>query len=73
MPAPARRVGAKSIVTIGAYGIEVSQLHWDMTSVSLHGAYEHPDEDACEVIQANAATLSCSGAVVVCIHSGTVN
>jgi 16S rRNA (guanine966-N2)-methyltransferase len=24
------------------------------------------DEDACEVIQANAATLSCSGAVVVC-------
>ena len=37
--------GAVAIRAIGAFGIDISQLHWDMTSFSLHGAYEQPDED----------------------------
>jgi transposase len=37
--------GAVAVRAIGAFGIDISQLHWDMTSFSLHGAYEHPDED----------------------------
>ena len=37
--------GSVGAAAIGAYGIDVSQVHWDMTSVSLHGAYGHPDED----------------------------
>jgi transposase len=36
--------GSAGAAAIAAYGIDVSQIHWDMTSVSLHGAYEHPDE-----------------------------
>ena len=28
-----------------AVGIDVSRMHWDMTSISLHGAYEQPDQD----------------------------
>jgi hypothetical protein len=36
--------GSVGAAATGAYSIEVSQLHWDMTSVSLHGAYEHPEE-----------------------------
>lgn len=30
---------------IGAFGIDITQLHWDMTSFSLHGAYDDADED----------------------------
>ena len=37
--------GAVAVRAIGAFGIDISQLHWDMTSFSLHGAYEQPDED----------------------------
>jgi hypothetical protein len=36
--------GSVGAAAVGAFGIEVSQLHWDMTSVSLHGQYEHPLE-----------------------------
>ncbi len=36
--------GSVGAAAIGAYGIDVSQLHWDMTSVSLHGAYEQAEE-----------------------------
>ena len=35
-------VGAAAIVP---YGIDVSQLHWDMTSISLYGDYQITDED----------------------------
>jgi transposase len=34
-------VGAAAITT---YGIDVSQLHWDMTSISLYGEYPMVDE-----------------------------
>jgi transposase len=37
--------GAVAIRAIGAFGIDISQLHWDMTSFSLYGAYEQLDED----------------------------
>jgi hypothetical protein len=32
-------VGARAIAT---FGIDVARLHWDMTSISLYGAYEDP-------------------------------
>jgi Domain of unknown function (DUF4277) len=37
--------GSVGAAAIAAYGIEVSQVHWDMTSVSLHGQYERAEED----------------------------
>ena len=37
--------GATAIRAIGAFGIDISQLHWDMTSFSLYGAYDQLDED----------------------------
>jgi len=37
--------GAVAVRAIGAFGIDISQLHWDMTSFSLHGAYPGADED----------------------------
>ena len=44
-PAPGKITGAVAVRAIGAFGIDISQLHWDMTSFSLYGAYEQPDED----------------------------
>ena len=35
-------IGAKAI---DAFGIDVTRLHWDMTSISLYGAYDQVDED----------------------------
>jgi hypothetical protein len=37
--------GSVGAAAIGSYGIDVSQLHWDMTSISLHGDYPGIDED----------------------------
>jgi len=37
--------GSVGAAAIGSYGIDVSQLHWDMTSISLHGDYPAQDED----------------------------
>ncbi|HEY5877543.1 MAG TPA: IS1634 family transposase, partial [Nakamurella sp.] len=37
--------GSVGAAAIGCYGIDVSQLHWDMTSISLHGNYQSTDED----------------------------
>ena len=36
--------GSVGAAAIGAYGIDISQLHWDMTSVSLYGAYAACEE-----------------------------
>ncbi|MEW1693434.1 hypothetical protein ACIQOF_37530 [Streptomyces sp. NPDC091265] len=30
---------------IGEFGIDVSTFHWDMTSMSLYGAYPAEDQD----------------------------
>jgi transposase len=35
-------VGAQAIAT---FGLEVARLHWDMTSISLYGAYDQPEDD----------------------------
>jgi hypothetical protein len=37
--------GSVGAAAISRFGIDVSQIHWDMTSVGLHGAYEHPEEN----------------------------
>jgi transposase len=35
-----RIVGSVGVQAIAAFGIDVSRVHWDMTSISLFGAYE---------------------------------
>jgi transposase len=35
-------IGAKAI---DAFGVDVARLHWDMTSISLYGAYHQTDDD----------------------------
>jgi transposase len=37
--------GSVGAAAIGAYGVDVSQMHWDMTSVSLYGDYADCDSD----------------------------
>jgi hypothetical protein len=37
--------GSVGAAAIASYGIDVSQLHWDMTSISLHGDYPITDDD----------------------------
>ncbi len=37
-------VGSVGARAIAAFGVEVARLHWDMTSISLYGAYEEPEE-----------------------------
>ncbi|MGH3948495.1 MAG: IS1634 family transposase [Pseudonocardiaceae bacterium] len=36
--------GSVGAAAIGAYGVDISQLHWDMTSVSLYGDYAAREE-----------------------------
>lgn len=38
-------VGSVGAHAISAFGIDVSRLHWDMTSVSLYGAYEQTEDE----------------------------
>jgi transposase len=35
-------VGSIGALAIATFGIDVARLHWDMTSISLYGDYEHP-------------------------------
>jgi hypothetical protein len=37
-------VGSVGAQAIAAFGVEVARLHWDMTSISLYGAYDGPEE-----------------------------
>ena len=37
-------VGSVGVRAIAAFGLEVARLHWDMTSISLYGAYQEPEE-----------------------------
>ncbi|MGI5178611.1 IS1634 family transposase [Dactylosporangium sp. CA-152071] len=37
-------IGSVGAAAITAFGIDVARLHWDMTSVSLHGAYDTVDD-----------------------------
>jgi transposase len=38
-------VGSVSARAIDVFGLDVARLHWDMTSMSLHGAYTQIEED----------------------------
>lgn len=38
-------IGSVGAQAISAFGLDVSRLHWDMTSISLHGAFDDTDED----------------------------
>jgi hypothetical protein len=37
-------VGSVGAQAIAAFGLDTARLHWDMTSISLYGAYEEPEE-----------------------------
>ncbi|MGH9157827.1 MAG: IS1634 family transposase [Acidimicrobiales bacterium] len=37
-------VGSVGVAAIAAFGIDVARLHWDMTSISLYGAYADAEE-----------------------------
>ncbi len=37
-------VGSVGAAAIGAFGLDVTRMHWDMTSISLHGAYDTAEE-----------------------------
>src|SRR5712692_2226603 len=37
-------VGSVGAVAIAVFGIDVTRLHWDMTSISLYGAYNDAEE-----------------------------
>jgi transposase len=37
-------VGSVGAQAIAAFGVEVARLHWDMTSISLYGAYDDPQD-----------------------------
>jgi hypothetical protein len=37
-------VGSVGAAAIGTFGLDVAQMHWDMTSISLHGAYDTVEE-----------------------------
>jgi hypothetical protein len=38
-------VGSVGLTAIQEFGIDVSRLHWDMTSISMHGEYGQVDQD----------------------------
>lgn len=38
-------VGSVGAQAISVFGLDTSRLHWDMTSISLYGAYDHVDTD----------------------------
>jgi transposase len=37
-------VGSVGARAIAAFGVQVARLHWDMTSISLYGAYQEVEE-----------------------------
>jgi hypothetical protein len=42
-PHPAQINGGVGAKAINEFGIDTTRWHWDMTGISLHGAYEDPD------------------------------
>ncbi|HYY80818.1 MAG TPA: IS1634 family transposase [Actinomycetes bacterium] len=43
-PALEQIVGSVGARAIGVFGLDVARLHWDLTSISLYGAYPDPDD-----------------------------
>jgi len=44
-PVAEQVAGAVGAAAIAAFGIDVARLSWDMTSISLHGAYDQDGQD----------------------------
>jgi transposase len=44
-PHLAEIIGSVGAAAISEFGVDVTRLHWDMTSISLHGAYPDADEE----------------------------
>lgn len=44
-PELGRIVGSVGAQAISVFGLDTSRLHWDMTSISLYGAYDQADTD----------------------------
>jgi transposase len=44
-PVAEQVAGAVGAAAIAAFGIDVARLQWDMTSISLHGAYDEDGQD----------------------------
>jgi len=44
-PELAHIIGSVGAQAISAFGLDTSRLHWDMTSISLYGAYDQTDTD----------------------------
>src|SRR6516164_5111888 len=38
-------IGSAGAAAISEFGVDAARLHWDMTSISLYGAYPDPDGD----------------------------
>jgi len=38
-------VGSVGARAIASFGVDVARIHWDMTSISLYGAYPSSDPD----------------------------
>ncbi len=38
-------VGSVGALAIDAFGVDVAQIHWDMTSISLYGAYDSVEDE----------------------------
>src|SRR6266487_655395 len=58
-------VGSVGARAIGVFGLEVARLHWDLTSISLYGAYPDPDDgcpgEVAQVIGAMTALKKLAG------------
>jgi hypothetical protein len=37
--------GSVGVAAIQEFGIDVTRLHWDMTSISVHGQYEQSEDE----------------------------
>ncbi len=37
-------IGSVGVTAIATFGVDVSRIHWDMTSISLFGAYRDPED-----------------------------
>jgi hypothetical protein len=37
--------GSAGAAAVSEFGVDVARLHWDMTSISLSGAYPETDQD----------------------------
>ncbi len=44
-PVAEQVTGSIAAAAIASFGVDVSQIHWDMTSISLHGAYAGCDNE----------------------------